>query len=440
MSVRDEGAAVLARLMALPRELRAEVVGALTPPLRRELETRWWLWAHDGQIWPEGDWRVWLIQAGRGFGKTRAGAEWVSQIARDNPEALIALVGATEEDARRVMVEGPSGLLAVVRPEEIAVWRRASGEVHFESGARAFVYSADAPEKLRGPEHEAAWCDELGKWRAGRGDKAWDNLVMGLRRGDRPRVLVTTTPRGNALMRRVKALPDLVQTLGKTRDNPHLPASFVAAMVAEYGGTLKGRQELDGELIEEVEGALWQRGLIERQRVRAAPALVRVVIGVDPPAGTEGDACGIVAVGLGADGLGYVLEDASVQGLAPEGWARAVAACAARHDADRVIAEKNQGGSMVESVLRAADAVLPVRLVHASRGKSARAEPVSALYETGKVWHAGAFPELEDELCGLQAGGGYDGPGRSPDRADALVWALTELMLRRRGRPSVRGI
>ncbi|RYY26352.1 MAG: ATP-binding protein [Sphingomonadales bacterium] len=410
--------------------------------MRREFIARWQAWAHAGQIMPPGDWRVWLIRAGRGFGKTRAGAEWVCEVARTVTDARIALIGANADDVRQVMIEGPSGVVSVAREDERPVWHRASREVHWPNGAIASVYSAEAPERLRGPEHHAAWCDELAKWR--NGDATWDNLVMTMRLGDQPRILVTTTPRPTRLMRRILALPSMVETLGRTRDNPHLPDSFVAAMVAEYGGTLHGRQELEGELIEEVAGALWSRALVERQRARLVPELVRVVIGVDPPAGTTrpdgGDACGIVAVGLGADGFGYVLEDASVHGLPPEGWARAVAACAERHAAELVVAEKNQGGLMVESVLRAADAVMPVRLVHASRGKSARAEPISTLYESGKIWHAGAFPALEDELCGLQAGGGYEGPGRSPDRADALVWALSALMLRRRGAARVTGL
>jgi phage terminase large subunit-like protein len=208
--------------------------------------------------------------------------------------------------------------------------------------------------------------------------------------------------------------------------------------VAEYGGTVRGRQELDGELIEAVTGALWTRDALERARVAQVPALVRVVVGVDPPAGQDGDACGIVAVALGADGCGYVLEDASVAGLAPEGWARAVALCAARHRAERVVAEANQGGAMVRSVLEAADAAMPVVLVHASRGKAARAEPVSLLYARGRVRHLGPQPALEDELCGITAAGGYAGPGRSPDRADALVWALTALMLEPSAEPALR--
>ena len=424
-------------------EEQARVLRRLTGPVKRELTERWWCWALDGQFWPKGDWQVWLILAGRGFGKTRAGAEWVSAMARLMPDGRFALVGATIEDVRKVMIEGTAGLLAVARDDEKTVWLRDKGELTFDSGAKAFVYSAESPEGLRGPEHDLAWCDELAKWR--RGEETWDNLMLGLRRGDPstgsgPRALVTTTPRPGVLLKRVEALAKASGTVmrGATRDNIHLPPSFVAAMVARYGGTRLGRQELDGELIEDVAGALWTRATIEACRVAAAPELVRVVVAVDPPASAGGDACGIVAVGLGVDRVGYVLEDASVGGLSPEGWARAVADCAARWGADRVVAEKNQGGDMVGSVLKAADAVLPLTLVHASRGKAARAEPVAALYERGRVKHLGAFPALEDELCGLVAGGGYEGPSRSPDRADALVWAVAELMLRPRGRASVR--
>ncbi|NII57317.1 DNA-packaging protein [Sphingomonas aerolata] len=427
--------AVLARLRGLPRGQLVTLLRGLSEAELRTLHESWAIWALPGQREPAGDWQVWLIRAGRGFGKTRAGAEWVSALARAMPGARIAMVGGTMDDVRKVMVEGESGLIAVAQAGETYRWRRDAGEFVFDSGARAFVYSAEAPEKLRGPEHHAAWCDELAKWRYG--DATWDNLMMGLRIGDRPRVLVTTTPRPVPLMRRLLALPGLFESRGGTGENPFLPASFVAAMSATYAGTRLGRQELDGELIDDVEGALWTRDLLERQRGGVVPALVRVVVGVDPPAGTGGDACGIVCVALGEDGLAYVLEDASVAGLSPEGWARAVADCAARHGADRVVAECNQGGEMVRSVLMAADCALPVRLVHASRGKVARAEPVATLYEGGRVFHVGAFPALEDELCGLVSGG-YVGPGRSPDRADALVWALTELCLRRRVKVGVR--
>lgn len=423
-------------LAALPAEDRARLIAGLGDAEARELLARWDWWAHPGQIAPAGDWRVWLVRAGRGFGKTRAGAEWLGEFVRRTPEARVALVGATAQDVRQVMIEGPSGLIATARADARPAWRPTLGEVHWPNGAVATVYSAAAPEGLRGPEHHAAWCDELAKWT--NGEMVWDNLLLTMRLGERPRVMVTTTPRPTPLMRRIIGAGGTVETRGGTADNPHLPAAFVAEMTATYGGTRLGRQELDGEMIEDVAGALWTRATIEACRAGAMPDLVRVVIGVDPPAGTEGDACGIVAVGLGADDNGYVIADASVSGATPEGWARAVADCAARVGADRVVAEVNQGGAMVRSVLMAADAVLPVREVRASRGKSARAEPVAALYTGGRVFHAGAFPALEDELCGLTAGGGYEGPGRSPDRADALVWALTELMLGPRGRGAAR--
>jgi phage terminase large subunit-like protein len=311
--------------------------------------------------------------------------------------------------------------------------------LRWPGGAVARLFAASEPEGLRGPQHSHAWCDEIAKWPYG--IATWDNLAMGLRLGARPRIVATTTPRPVPLVRMLAARDDVAVTGGRTEDNrKHLAADFLAAMEATYAGTRLGRQELAGELIAEAEGALWSRDLIERCRVRQAPEAARVVIGVDPPAGAgaASDACGIVVVALGGDGIGYVLEDASVQGLGPEGWARAVAAAAERHDADRVIAEANNGGAMVESVLRAASATLPVRLVHAARGKAARAEPVAVLYETGRVAHVGAFPALEDELAGLLLDGRYVGPGRSPDRADALVWAVHALLLKGSGRPGLR--
>lgn len=304
-------------LALLPPKEREFVFGKLSEPMKIEIAGRWYRFSHEGQFWPGKAWRVWLIRAGRGFGKTRAGAEWVSQMVRDTPDARVALVGATLDEARRVMVEGPSGVLAVARLDERPVWKPTLGEVRWPDGGCATVYSADAPDSLRGPEHHVAWCDELAKWR--RGDAAWDNLMMTMRLGKRPQVVVTTTPRPNALMKRVMALPGVAKTVGRTVENLHLPASFLAAMQGSYGGTALGRQELDGEMIEDVAGALWTRALIERCRVRSVPAARRVVVGVDPPAGIGGDACGIVAVALGEDGRGYVIEDASVSGASPEG-------------------------------------------------------------------------------------------------------------------------
>ncbi|KQN39413.1 ATP-binding protein [Sphingomonas sp. Leaf407] len=408
----------------------------LQPSQRRELATRWGLYAHRGQSLADTDWSVWLIQAGRGFGKTRAGAEWVCTRAVEDGALRIALVGATRHDVESVMVRGEAGLMAVGRHYGNVRWWPSRGVVEFGSGAEAQVFSAETPDALRGPAHHIAWCDELTKWR--KPEATWDNLMLGLRLGERPQTLVTTTPRAIPLLKRIRRMKKVVVTTGRTHDNAHLPAFFMEQIEASYAGTRMGRQEMDGELIDEAEGALWSRDLLDRQRVAEAPPVARVVVGVDPPAGIGRDACGIVAAMLGTDGRAYVLEDASVVGASPEGWARAVAACAARHGADRVVAESNQGGAMVESVLRAADTVLPVMLVHASRGKVARAEPVMALYELGKAFHVGMFPALEDELCGLVRGGGYAGPGRSPDRADALVWALWELMLAAKGMASVR--
>ena len=418
----------------------ARFVDRLPTPVRRRMIETWAWQAHRGQLPPDragagGEWRLWLLLAGRGFGKTRAGAEWVSEAARTNPRARIALVGATRDDVAKVMIEGRSGLLRVARTGEAPLWVPSRGVIRFASGAEGHVFSAEAGEGLRGPEHDFAWCDELAKWE--RAEACWDNLQMGLRAGERPRVLVTTTPRPLRLLRRIRDDKATAVTRGRTRDNLSLPQEGVDEVYRRYGGTRLGRQELDGVLFEELEGALWSRALIEESRNEGAPPdeFRRVVVGVDPPATAEGDKCGIVVCGLAADGIGYVLADLSVGGLSPEGWAQKVAAAAEAFGAHRVVAEGNIGGAMVEAVLRGANVSLPVRRVHARDGKSARAEPVAALFESKRARLAGTFPELEDELCGLVLGGGYEGPGRSPDRADAMVWALTELMLGKRRAP-----
>ncbi|HEY0625461.1 MAG TPA: terminase family protein [Allosphingosinicella sp.] len=419
----------------LPDEEQMRLLRAMTPKEVLRFDASFEQWRHAGQAPPRAEgWRTWLMLAGRGYGKTRAGAEWITRLANQRLRPVrIALVGANPEEVRKVMIEGESGLLAVgdnygCRPR----WEPGLGRLRWRGGSEACIYSGADPDSLRGPQHHYAWCDEIAKWQ--RPEEAWTNLQLTLRLGERPRALVTTTPRPIPLLKAIEADTALcVTTRGRTADNAHLPESFVEAMVATYGGTRLGRQELDGETLEDADGALWSRKLIERSRQSGTLArdYVRIVIGVDPPASAHGDACGIVAVGLGRDGIGYVIGDHTVAGRTPEGWATAVADAYALHDADRVVAEKNNGGEMVESVLRAADAGLPVRLVHASRGKAARAEPVAALFEKGKARFAGRFPELEDELAGMTAGGGYDGPGRSPDRADAMVWALTELMLKK---------
>ena len=401
--------------------------------------------ANPGQLPPDGDWRYWLVMAGRGFGKTRAGAEWVRSVAERDASARIALVAASLAEARSIMVEGESGLLAVCSPDMRPVFEPSLRRVSFANGAEATIFSASEPESLRGPQHSHAWCDELAKWTNahGRAEAAWQNLELGLRLGERQQVVMTTTPRAVPLLRHLLDRADRSQTVvtrGRTEENAaHLPDAFLRAVRRQFAGTALGRQELDGEMLEDVEGALWSRALLEMCRGAGSEEdRQRVVVGVDPPASATGDACGIVVAARMADGTATVLADCSIAKAGPERWARAVATAAQAWRADRVIAEANQGGAMVRSVLHAADLTLPVTLVHASRGKAARAEPVAALYEAGRVRHAGLFARLEDELCGLMAGGGYEGPGRSPDRADALVWALTDLMLGKAGAPRVK--
>jgi phage terminase large subunit-like protein len=419
----------------LPPRLRRAFIGELSKEEKALLADHWGGEARPGQLPPEGDWRIWMIMAGRGFGKTRAGAEWVLGLAR-TPGLLIELVGPTDDEARAVMVEGPAGILACardIRPK----WEPSNMRLIWPNGTIAFVHSGANPESLRGPECDYAWCDELAKWP--RSQESWDQLMFVLRRGPLPRVLVTTTPRPTPLIRRLAARPGVVFTRGRTEDAALLSQSVIDGLVLDYGGTRFGRQELDGELIVDVEGSLWPRDRIEQCRaVLPLPEFRRVVVGVDPPSSAEGN-CGIVVCALGADSIGYVLADATVAGAGPDGWARAVAAAAAAWGADRVVAEGNQGGAMVESVLRGADIGLPVRIVYAMRGKSARAEPVAALFEGGRARFAGGFPELEDQLAGMIEGGGYQGPGRSPDRADAMVWAMTALMLgRKKAEPRIR--
>ncbi|MBT2186704.1 terminase large subunit domain-containing protein [Sphingobium nicotianae] len=439
-------------------EKRARVLGGLNDGERDVWQSAWREWAHAGQVPPPGDWRTWVLMAGRGFGKTRAGAQWVAAMVRAAAAAgdgaagageplRIALVAATADEARRIMVEGRSGILAIAAEAGAGAGRDVQARPRFEPsrqrviwpcGAEAALFSGANPEALRGPEHHYAWCDELAKWR--HPEETWDMLQLGLRAGERPRALVTTTPReGSAVLTRILAMADTVKTGGASGVNPHLPDAWLAAVTAEYGDTRLGRQELGGELIADLRGTLWPAALIEASRGAAVEpaALVRVVIGVDPPASAAG-VCGIVACGLDGRGIGHVLADETVEGRSPDGWARAVAAAAERHGADRVIAEGNQGGDMVRSVLASAGLRMAVTLVSATRSKAARAEPAAGLFEAGRARFAGRFPVLEAQLAGLIAGGGYEGPGRSPDRADAMVWALHALMLAPGGAPSVR--
>ena len=408
------------------------------------LDRDWPSWAHDGQRPPpdagtDQDWRTWVILAGRGFGKTRAGAQWITQAidtARGTGELLrIALVGATMDDARRVMIEGQSGLLAVAA-DHVAGWWPSRHLLKFAGGSEAVLFSGASPEALRGPEHHLAWCDELAKWE--QPGHCWDMLQLGLRLGDRPRTLVTTTPRGGAAIERILASPGTILTGGSTRANPHLPAAFKTAVYDLYHGTRLGAQELDGQLLTDTPGALWTIELLESCRVRDNDPIIlslskgRIVIGVDPPSGDG--TCGIIACARDTSGLAHVLADRSVTACSPERWARAVADVAAMHADPLILAEGNQGGNMVKSVLHQADPALRIKLVTATIGKSARAEPVAMLFEQHKVRIHGHFPALEAELLTLIAG---DPPNKSPDRADAMIWALTELMLGKERIPRV---
>ena len=471
---------IIAFLRRLPPAARARAIERLGIQEREALDRDWFSWAHDGQRPPDAgaddggsidDWRTWVILAGRGFGKTLAGSQWIAGAiasARDARDPLrIALVGATLDDARRVMIEGKSGLFAVAS-DHVAGWWPSRRLLKFVGGSEAVLFSGASPQALRGPEHHLAWCDEIAKW--GKPGECWDMLQLGLRLGIRPRALVTTTPRPGPVLRAILDQPDTIVTGGPTRSNPHLPAAFRTAVERLYGNTRLGEQELEGKLLTDTPGALWTIELLESSRLlplpqagegwgegsSCAPTITRIVIGVDPPSGNG--TCGIVACARDSEGIAHVLSDHSVTACSPERWAKTVADAAAIHaltplpsagegrlaECERgegtargegsgppilILAERNQGGNMVKSVLHVADPDLRIKMVTATQGKSARAEPVVMLFEAGKVRLHGHFLALEAQLCGMIAGGGYEGPGNSPDRADAMVWALTELML-----------
>ncbi len=391
------------------------------------------------QLPPAGEWRSWVIMGGRGAGKTRAGAEWVrAQVegARPTDKGLVrrvALVGETYDQVRDVMIRGDSGILACSPPDRRPVWKASERRLVWPNGAEAQAFSASDPEALRGPQFDAAWVDELAKWK--KAGETWDMLQFALRLGDDPRVCVTTTPRNVGILKDLLAAPSTVSTHAPTEANrANLAASFLEEVRARYAGTRLGRQELDGVLLADAEGALWRSEMLERARVARAPEMDRIVVAVDPAVTSGGgaDACGIVVAGVVSQGppqdwRAYVLADCTVEGLSPAGWARAAIAAMEQFGADRLVAEVNQGGQLVEEVIRQVDPMVAFRGVHASRGKVARAEPVAALYEQGRVRHVGAMGDLEDQMC-LMTPRGFEGRG-SPDRVDALVWALHELMI-----------
>ena len=410
------------RLVAAASERDLDWLDEYDEDFKRAVLYDWTVWARPAQLAPPGDWRVWLILAGRGFGKTRSGAEWIRQQVENGRVGRIALVGATAADVRDTMIEGESGLLRVFPDEVRPRYEPSKRRVTFANGAIATTYSADEPDRLRGPNHDLAWADEVAAWRY---PEAWDQLMFGLRIGDRPRAVATTTPRPTKLIRNLAERADCVVTRGSTYDNTaNLSPAFLDEMRQRYEGTRLGRQELEAELLLDADGALWNRDMLDQARTVTVPNLRRIVVAIDPAAtaNADSDETGIVVAGVDDHGHGYVLEDRSMKG-SPAEWASAAVTAHHVHKADRIVAEANQGGDMITHTLRTVDASAPVKLVHASRGKRTRAEPVAALYEQGRVHHAGTFPELEDQLCTWTP----DGP--SPDRLDALVWALTELMV-----------
>ena len=390
----------------------------------REPDSAWRREARPEQLPPDGDWFIWLVCAGPGWGKTWLGARWLTEQATATPGDY-AVIGRSEQDTRETCIEGRSGLLGALglhlgSPE----YRRSVGQIRLSNGSVISAYSAESPERTRGPNLSGVWADELAAWRFLA--QTWDEvLIPAVRIGD-PKIVITTTPRPVPLLREFVSRDDgsVVITRGTTFDNPSLSARALAEY-RRFEGTRIGRQELMGELLDDVEGALWNREMIEPHRIRAIDRgqLVRVVVAVDPAttSGAGSDETGIIVAGISATGEGYVLDDLTCR-LPPDAWARQVAQAFERWKADRVVCERNQGGELVETVLRTVNASLPITSVHASQGKLTRAEPIAAVYEQGKIHHVGTFPELEDQLCTW-----IKGQSASPDRLDALVWAFTEL-------------
>jgi phage terminase large subunit-like protein len=449
-----QGTKSLGELLACVSEAEVAVfLGGLSKNALTALPWMFEFWALAHQIPPVGDWSTWVVMGGRGAGKTRAGAEWVrAQVEGSGPLdpgrcRCVALIGETIDQAREVMVFGDSGILACSPPDRVPQWQATRKQLVWPNGAVARIYSASDPGSLRGPQFDCAWIDELAKWKKAR--DAWDMLQFALRAGDQPQVVVTTTPQNVAVLREILQAPGTVVTSAPTSANAvNLARSFLEKVTADYAGSRLGRQELEGELLQDVAGALWRLATFDAGRIEQVPELDRVVVAIDPPvsSGDAADECGLIVAGVRMQGppqdwRAYVLADLTLQGATPNGWAQAAVAAAARYQADRVVAEINQGGEMVESVLRQQSGLLPFRAVRASKGKTARAEPVAALYEQGRVAHVGSFRELEDQMCEMTQGG-FRGKG-SPDRVDALVWALTDLMIdpaANYARPRVRSL
>jgi phage terminase large subunit-like protein len=412
------------RFQLLPREIRTERLAALTPRECELLEHDWSWWSRPNQQLPPGDWTTWLILAGRGYGKTRTGAETVREWAQSH--RYVNLIGPTADDARDVMIEGESGILAVCPRRERPVYRPSKRLLVWPNGARSLIFTADEPERLRGKQHGKLWCDEIAAWRYL--VEAWDQAMFGLRLGRSPQAVVTTTPKPLKLIRELMGKGSTHVTRGTTYENvANLAPQFLGEIITKYQGTRLGRQELDGDVLEDNPNALWQRAAIDDARVREAPALTRIVVAIDPAvtSNEDSDETGIIAVGRDARSPAhfYVLEDRSLI-ASPAGWARTAIVSYYALKADRVIGETNNGGEMVESTLRNVDENVSYKAVRASRGKVTRAEPVAALYEQGRVHHVGSLPFLEDQMCDFDP----TVSAESPDRMDALVWGVSELM------------
>ena len=426
--------AIAAEVMSLPYDQRRAAVRTyqrnLPEPEAARLKYNWSLHARPSQLPPDGDWDTWLILAGRGFGKTRTGAEWVRAQVETGAAKRIALVGRTDDDARATMIHGESGIIEVSPPWNKPSYEPSKRKLTWPNGAHALTYSSHEPDQLRGPQFDAAWCDELASWQYP--DQAWDNLSFALRLGRQPRAVVTTTPRHIELVRALPNTPGVQVTRGTTFDNKdNLPPSFFNQLLERYDGTSIGRQEIYAEIIDEDEDAIWKREWIEKARLSSHPPVARIVVAIDPAMSTKPNSSETGIVVVGADMRrkhAYVLADESGK-LTPNSWALRAAHLFDKFNATRIIAEDNAGGNMVKSTLKnAVERTLPYKGIKARRGKYIRAEPVAALYEQGRVHHIGRFPQLEDQMCTWTPD---LGPSNFPDRADALVHAITELIIDR---------
>ena len=427
-----------------PQEI-LELFESLSDEEATMLQYTWSFWARPQQLTPEfGDWLTWMILAGRGFGKTRSGAEFIRKLVENHGYRRIALVAEDAGDARDVMVEGESGILSVSPPWFKPNYEPSKRRLTWPNGARATIFSADDPESLRGPQHDAAWLDELCKWRYQQ--ETWDQLQFGLRLGRKPVQCVTTTPKPTKLLKEIVARSSTLITKGHTYDNlDNLAETFREAIVSRYEGTRMGRQELSAEILDDNPNALFHQHRIDGTRlsIKEVPEdLHQTVVAVDPPTtGNENsDECGIIALSRDTASTNhahfYVHKDHSIQGRSPEGWAAAAVSAYYLHGANYIVAEVNQGGDMVESVIKNVDDTIKVIKVRASKGKWIRAEPIAGLYEQNRVHHIGSFSELEDQMCDFDPSGSAE--GKSPDRLDALVWGLAELSNRKQSEPRVR--